>query len=214
MTRFTLLLGGDLVRTPRLDAQIAGSRIIAADSGMRHASMLGVVPELWVGDFDSVSPELLARHADIPRRTYPPEKDLTDGEIAVVTAREEGAGRLLLAGAFGGERADHAFLHIAAAIRLFEDGMDIVLTSGNQEGTPLPHDRTVAFDYAPGTIFSVIGLTDLAGLTLTGVHWPLTDAEVPFGSSLTMSNRVSDHLEVTLQSGCAMLVAHLTASES
>jgi len=214
MDRFTLLLGGDLVRTPRLDAQIAGTRIIAADSGMRHAAMLDVMPELWVGDFDSVSAELLGRHAHVPRRTFSPEKDLTDGEIAIDVARQEGARHLLMAGAFGGERADHAHLHIAAAIRLFEDGMDVVLTSGNQEGTPLPNGRTARFDYAAGTIFSVIGLTDLSGLTLSGVHWPLSDAHVPFGSSLTMSNRISGRLEITLQSGRAMLVAHLTDTDN
>ena len=60
MSRFIILLGGKLVRTPRLDAQMAGARVIAADAGMCHAAMLGVVPELWVGDFDSAP-------ADLPR---------------------------------------------------------------------------------------------------------------------------------------------------
>lgn len=209
MATFTLLFGGDLVATPRLAAQLAGTRVIAADSGMRHADMLGLVPELWVGDFDSSSPALMERHADIPRRTYPTEKDLTDGEIAVAIAREQGARRLVMAGAFGGERADHAFLHVAAGIRLGEEGLDVLLTSGDQEGAPLMPGRQ-AFDYEDGTLFSVIGLTGLAGLTIEGARWPLADATVPFGSSLTMSNRVSGRLAVTLGSGRAMLVAHLS----
>ncbi|TIT31323.1 MAG: thiamine diphosphokinase, partial [Mesorhizobium sp.] len=54
MSTFTILLGGDLLRTPRLDRQVEGSRVIAADAGIGHARMLGLVPELWVGDFDSV----------------------------------------------------------------------------------------------------------------------------------------------------------------
>ena len=53
MNRFLILLGGDLVRTPRLDAQAAGARVIAADSGIRHAHARGVSPELWGGDFYS-----------------------------------------------------------------------------------------------------------------------------------------------------------------
>ncbi len=52
MSKFVILLSGDLMVTPRLHRQIAGSRIIAADSGMKHASTLGIVPELWVGDFE------------------------------------------------------------------------------------------------------------------------------------------------------------------
>ena len=60
MTTFTVLLAGDITPTTRLAAQIAGTRIIAADSGMRHAAALRVVPELWLGDFDLAVDPLLA----------------------------------------------------------------------------------------------------------------------------------------------------------
>lgn len=43
MSLFVILLGGDLTVTPRLAAQVAGARAIAADSGIRHAAALGVV---------------------------------------------------------------------------------------------------------------------------------------------------------------------------
>jgi thiamine pyrophosphokinase len=59
MSRFTILLGGDLTVTPRLAGQIAGTRIVAADSGLLHAGPLKVAPELWVGDFDSTEPDWL-----------------------------------------------------------------------------------------------------------------------------------------------------------
>src|SRR5690606_23081415 len=118
MSRFTILLGGDLVRTPELDAQVEGTRVIAADSGIRHARLLGVTPELWVGGFDSVSEDMLAAHPDVKREVFPSEKDFTDGELAVTIALRLGATSLILAGAFGGVRADHAYLHLAQALRL------------------------------------------------------------------------------------------------
>lgn len=207
MSRFTILLGGDVVRTPRLDAQIAGTRVIAADGGIRHAAPLGVAPELWVGDFDSVPEGMENAYPDLPRETFPAEKDNTDGELAIEIALKLGATSLVLAGAFGGPRADHAFLHLAVAMRLAEEDMPTMLTDGAQEGHPLLPGKT-SFDYPAGVLFSVIGFSALSGLTLAGVKWPLNGVEVPFGSSLTLSNEVQGGLNAELAAGRAMLIAH------
>jgi thiamine pyrophosphokinase len=143
----------------------------------------------------------------VARKTFPPEKDQTDGELAVAEAMERGATSLLLAGAFGGPRADHAFLHLALALRLAERGIEIRLTSGAQEGIPvLPGSH--GFDYENGTLFSILGFTDLAGLSVAGAKWPLNAVEAPFGSSLTISNEVRGSLRISLGGGRALLLAH------
>ncbi len=55
MSRFTILLGGDLARTPRLDVQVAGSRVIAADGGMPSCSRRSAsFRNCGSADFDSV----------------------------------------------------------------------------------------------------------------------------------------------------------------
>lgn len=208
MSTFTLLLGGEVIRTPRLEAQVAGTRVIAADSGIRHADMLGLLPELWVGDFDSAPAHLPPHLAQVPQERFPAEKDSTDGELAVSIALHLGATKLNLVGAFGGARADHAFLHLALALSLAEQGIDVLLTSGAQEGVPVLPGHTKAFDYADGTLFSVLGFSKLAGLTIKGAKWPLNAVEMPFGSSLTISNAVKGRLEVALGSGRALLLAH------
>lgn len=207
MSRFVILLGGNIQPTPRLAAQLAGARVIAADGGMRHAAALGLAPELWTGDFDSVTEDLVAAWPDIPRETFPAAKDKTDGEIAVTAALARGATSLVLAGAFGGARADHAFLHLALAIKLAEKGFATVLTDGRQEGRPLLTGST-EFDYTPGTLFSILGFSDLVGLSVHGARWPLDRVAMPYGSSLTISNEVTGDLRIELESGRAMLVAH------
>ncbi|TGQ30471.1 MULTISPECIES: thiamine diphosphokinase [unclassified Mesorhizobium] len=207
MSKFTILLGGDLIRTPLLDRQVAGTRVIAADAGIGHARMLGVMPELWVGDFDSVPANLPDDLAAVRRQVFPAEKDSTDGELAIAAALERGATSLVLAGAFGGKRADHAFLHLALSVRLAEAGIEVLLTSGAQEGIPLLRGRA-GFDYPDGTLFSVLGFSDLSGLTVTGAKWPLNGVEIAFGSSLTISNEVKGRLEIALDSGHALLLAH------
>ena len=178
MSLFLILLGGELTVTPRLKRQISGARVIAADSGMRHAAALGVEPELWVGDFDSSDAALQTRHKDVPRLSFPADKALTDGDLAIDEALKRGATRLILAGALGGPRSDHAAHHQMKMLALAEAGVDVFLTSGNEEAWPLlPGKREL--DFAPGAVFSIIALEPLGGLTVSGVNWELPDAEVP-----------------------------------
>ena len=209
MNPFTILLGGDLVPTSAVASEVAGTRIIAADAGMRHAESLAVVPELWVGDFDS-EPEFLPSHlANIARLRFSHEKDKTDGELAIDIALSRGATSLLLVGAFGGTRGDHEFLHLSLGLRLAEKGMPVRLTSGTQDGYPLlPGDTE--FDFPHGTLFSILAFSDLSGLSVKGAKWPLDTVEVEFGSSLTLSNETRGRLAITLGGGRAMLVAHPT----
>lgn len=207
MSIFTLLFSGEVVRTPRLEAQVAGSRVIAADSGIRHATSLGLRPELWVGDFDSASAEMAHTYRNVPRETFPSDKDQTDGELAVEAALRRGATSIVLVGAFGGPRTDHTFLHMALGMRLAEAGTCVVLTSGAQEGVPLLPGKAT-FDYAAGTMFSIVAFSALSGLTLAGAKWPLNTIDLPFGSSLTISNAVVGALSTELRSGRAMLIAH------
>jgi thiamine pyrophosphokinase len=207
MSIFTILLGGEFTPTPRLMAQIAGSRVIAADAGMRHAAAAGVVPELWVGDFDSAPDTLPGNLDDVPREVFPVAKDKTDGELAVAAALARGADALVLAGAFGGPRVDHAFFHLTLAMTLSERGINVLLTSGAQEGVPLLPGKN-RFRYEDGTLFSIIAFSELSGLSVTGAKWPLNNVTVAFGSSRTISNEAHGNLGVELGSGRAMLIAH------
>ena len=135
MTRFAILLGGDMTPTARLLAQIRGARVIAADSGMMHAAALGVVPELWVGDFDSAGSELTMQYREVPRDTFPAEKDATDGAIAVEEAIRRGARDILLLGGLGGQ-TDHAVGLLGQSISIARRGFSCLLTSGLEEAWP------------------------------------------------------------------------------
>jgi thiamine pyrophosphokinase len=204
--KFVVLLGGALTATPRLAADIAGARFIAADGGMRHAASLGVAPDVWVGDFDSTPPALLAAWPHVERQPYPTAKNETDGAIAVSAAAERGAKSIVLAGALGGERSDHALMHLLQAVSLAEEGFAIKLTSGEEEAWPLlPGTREI--DLPKDSLFSVLGLSPLAGLFLSNVRYPLTDFSLPFGSSRTISNVAEGPIRLSLASGRAVLIA-------
>lgn len=207
MSKFTILLGGDVRPTARLRKQVAGSRVIAADSGMAHAHVLGLSPELWVGDFDSAGSELETAYAGVPRHVFPAAKDATDGEIAITEALKLGAKELVLVGGFGGQ-FDHAMAHAMLLMELAKRGISAVLTSGNEEAHAL---RQLLFfvDLAPGTRLSLIPLTNIKGLTISGVRWPLKEHNIARGSTLTLSNEcLGGRAALGLESGEALVVLY------
>lgn len=206
MSKFVILLGGPLSIHPRLLDQIDGARAIAADGGIRHAEALGLTPEIWVGDFDSSDHLLADRYAAVPRLEYPAEKALTDGELALQIALERGASEIIMAGALGGERADHAWAHVVQALSLALEGRQVFLTSGSEEGHPLLPGR-LALDLPKASLFSVLGLDRLEGLTIQNVRYPLTDFELPFGSSRTISNVAEGKVTFDLRVGRALVLA-------
>lgn len=206
MPRFSILLGGALTPTARLRAQTAGSRVIAADGGMAHAAALGLVAELWVGDFDSASPALQARYRTVPRETHPADKDKSDGEIAVDAAIARGAAELILAGALGGQ-TDHALGNLALMLALARRGVRCFASSGDEEAHPLLPGR-MQLDLPVGSRVSIIALADLGGLDFKGVRWPLDHAAISAGSTRTLSNVVTGGIEIGLRSGTGLVLAY------
>lgn len=206
MARFSILVGGHLQATPRLLRLVAGTRVIAADNGMAHAEMLKLDVELWVGDFDSASPELMARHPDVEREVHPAAKDASDSELAVDAAIRRGARGIVLVGGFGGQ-SDHALSHLMLAVKLAREGLAAMVTSGDEEAYPLIPGRH-RLDLPVGSRLSIIALSDLAALSLSGVQWPLDMRHVPFGSTLTLSNVALGPVDVTLELGHGVIVAY------
>ncbi len=206
MTRFTILLGGDLTVTSRLRAQVSGSRFIAADSGMMHAAALRIIPELWVGDFDSSGSELVVQYRDVPRQNFPAEKDMTDGAIAVAEAIARGASEIILLGGLGGQ-TDHTAGLLGQSLQIARDGLRCLVTSGHEEAYPLLA-RTQVLDLPAATRLSLIPFADIQGLDLGGVKWPLKNRAVPLGSTLTLSNIATGPVTVSLRSGHGVAIAY------
>lgn len=206
MGKFAILLGGGLTVTPRLQAQIKGARVLAADSGMAHAAALGLAPELWVGDFDSAGSALAAQYGHIPRQTHAAEKAATDGGLAIAHALSEGARELILVGGMGGQ-ADHALGHFGQALQLARDGIASFITSGDEEAHPVLPGELI-LELSAASRLSIVPFTDLLGLTLENVKWPLTACNVPLGSTLTLSNVAHGPVRISLVAGHAMAIAY------
>jgi len=204
MSKYVILLSGPVTPTPRLLRQIAGGRVIAADGGMVHAETLKLTPELWVGDFDSTAQALAEKYRNVPRQTHPVEKNASDGELAISEAFRRGATSLVLVGATGGQ-LDHVLTHIGFLLTLSDRGVEVLMTSGTEEVYGLAEELRLK-DVDIGARLSVMPLTNLIGLSISGVKWPLDRAQIKLGTAHTLANVVTGEVILSLMAGKAVVV--------
>lgn len=196
MKRFALLLGGPLLVTEGLKERLKAYRLMAADSGARHALALRLPLELWLGDFDS-SPQWLQEALSTPKEVLPREKDLTDGEALVRKALELGAEEALLLGAIGG-RLDHTLAHLELSFILAEKGVKVELTDGLTRAFPLlPGSH--AFPLEEGTPFSLLPFPE-ATLGVEGARWNLPPTPLK-ATTLTLENRALGPIRIQVEEG-------------
>ncbi|WP_370931878.1 thiamine diphosphokinase [Bartonella sp. DGB1] len=209
MKEIIILLGGDIKLTERLKQQVANKMVIAADGGIKHAKSLGIKVDLWVGDFDSTEEELLLEHIDVKREIFPKEKDKTDGQIAVQKAIQLGAKKIILVGVTGGNRFDHSLFHITYLLSLKKSyNIDIMGTDGEVEFYPLVPNE-YKFHFPKDSLFSLITFSDVKALSIKGAYWDLTDRDVKFGDSITLSNKIISDLVINFKGGLQLLIIYL-----
>ena len=207
-----ILAGGDITPTPALLTLCQTcTLVIAADSGVRHAAALGVVPDIIVGDFDSATEAQLAPYPEVPRRTHPVRKDALDLELALNEATGRGAAELLIVGALGG-RLDQTLAALLIAAR-YRNRYSAMLHSGHAAAYPLQSGDVLSLPLPPGTPFSVLSLGPVSTISLTGASYPLERATLAFGVGLGVSNEVVETpLRVELHEGLALLLLDLGMS--
>lgn len=181
-----------------------GDCVVAANGGTHHALAAGLTPAIVIGDLDSLPPETRAAltAAGTQFRPYPPQKDETDLELALLWAAAQAAEEIIVVGAWGG-RPDQALANLLLLalpalapkrVRLLADSWEVIL---------LRSGETAHFEGAPGEILSLLPLGgDGEGISTTGLAYPLDAETLHFGPARGVSNRfTSTTATVTLTRG-------------
>ena len=180
-----------------------GDLVLAADAGYRVCRQEGIVPDLLLGDFDSMD-----QPADFDRvRRVPVEKDDTDTMLAVKTALDQGCDTVYIYGGTGGKRLDHTLANLQTLLYLRRRGArgyvyddDFVWTVIENES--LTVERTVEWG-----LLSVFCLgAPASGIDEEGVQYPLSGASLTAEFPLGISNHILEPAaRVAVRSG-ALLV--------
>lgn len=168
--------------------------VVAADAGARHALKAGRRPDLLVGDLDSLTAaeveELTA--AGVPVKRVSPDKDETDGDLAVREALAHRPRELVLVGALGG-RPDHVLANLGLLMGACREGVRASAVDGGAEAHALMPGKCheLVIEGRVGWTFSVVPLpVSGAIVSITGVRWPLVSERIDTLSSRGISNRV------------------------
>lgn len=212
MKRCLIITGG------KLDLSFAGSflgqetfdKIIAVDAGLEAVKALGLEPDMIVGDFDTVKPEVLAyyrRMEHIVWDTHQPEKDETDTELALLKAQATGFTEVVVLGATGG-RMDHMLGNIHLLFPCLQKGMEAYILDNQNRIYLIDKERTFKRREIWGKYISFLPLTEeVRGITLTGFKYPLHEKDIEIGTSLCISNELQgEEGAITFTDGVLIVV--------
>lgn len=187
----------------------AGTLIIAADGGTNYCRKLGLVPDVIIGDMDSIDRDPAATNfgkaVEIIR--HQARKDATDLELAVRLAIERGARSIVILGALGG-RWDMSFGNLFLPALPEFSRVPVKLVDGCQEIVLVAGKKTVLFEGNPGDTLSLVPAGGaVTGITLEGLDYPLVNATLPCGTSRGISNvLVGTKATVSLESGTLICI--------
>ncbi len=198
-----VVAGGGPQGSERLGELAPPQLVVAADSGADVARALGLLPDVIVGDFDSVSAAGAAAVAE--QRRFPTGKDATDLALALAEARHRGAESISVVGGSGG-RLDHFLANVAvlASDELAAVRVDALM--GPARLWVVRHQETIR-----GPVGDLVTLLahggPATGVRTTGLRWALEGETLQPGSSRGVSNVLTDpEATVSLETGVILAI--------
>jgi thiamine pyrophosphokinase len=194
-------IGDPLFLKERL-ADVRRMDLLCADGGARHLYRLGLVPEIIIGDMDSLDGTLMQYFEDRGTRviSYPATKDQTDTQLALEYAFSLAPDAIDIYAATGG-RLDHTLANISLLVSGVEKGIPVRLIA--EWGDVFLIWNRFVLDGEAGQTVSFFPLTASAeGVVLEGFEYPMTRGVMKLGYPIGISNRlVSRQGLITVESG-------------
>lgn len=184
--------------------------VIGVDGGLHFLYRNQVVPTHIVGDFDSVSSEVISHYKakpDISIHEFNPVKDATDTEIAVRLAIELGVKRLWILGATG-TRLDHVMANIQILKIAFDHGIQAYILDECNRISVWKKEICLSRKEGFGTYFSLFPLEGtVEDLSIEGAKYPLSHYRMCACESRCVSNEYqNEEVKITFPKGMIILM--------
>ncbi|MDR3288515.1 MAG: thiamine diphosphokinase [Peptococcaceae bacterium] len=161
--------------------------LICADGGANAALAVQRLPDVLIGDLDSVSRETLSlcRQNQVEIIQYPSEKDETDLELALQWAEQkirkaalpDQRWEILLYGALGG-RTDHLLGNLSLVLASARRGVYVRLKDPGQELWVVQGGDRLEIEGKPGQLISLLPCGEPACVSTEGLVYALHHEEL------------------------------------
>lgn len=178
---------------------------IAADGGYLHFKECNMVPDLLIGDFDSLCMDDVAQIGIKEIIRLPREKDDTDLLAAIQKGLSMGIDEYHIFGALGGD-FDHMFGNIQCLNHLCESGKRAFLYHNNTIVTMLKNTRLTIPAQKKG-IFSIFSFTQIANnVNIVGGKYALKDATITNQIPIGVRNEfVGSEVTISVEEGTLLV---------
>ncbi len=185
--------------------------IICADGGLEHARILGLKPDLIVGDMDSYHGDTTGFNCEL--LCFPQEKDKTDTELALEYSASLSPYEVIIIGGIG-KRFDHSLGNIYLLIKSLNMGLRVTLLDSYQQIYLISRDLYIKSNITGETI-SLIPLTyEVTGIVTEGLRYPLNDECLYIGETRGISNKIiSLPVFIRINSGLLLIIRNLIIPE-
>ena len=183
--RVVILCNGSLDTKHLYSNIVKGDFLIAVDGGANKLSKTSFVPDLIVGDFDSITKAALRKFRSVEQIRYPREKALIDLEIAINYCIENKFSELLILGAIG-SRVDMTLTNVFLLSQIPKN-INAKIVHENQEVFLVR--KTAELAGVPGEVVSFFPIGgEVKGLFLEGFKYGLDNYGLRFGIGIGLSN--------------------------
>jgi thiamine pyrophosphokinase len=210
MPRVTILIfaNGDIEDVDWIRPNLASpAAILAANGGTRHLFRLQHLPDVVIGDLDSLPQDVQEwlEAAQVTIHVYPHDKNETDLELALLHAVSHFEDDIQIFGALGG-RLDQTLANILLLAHPALRERRIELLTEHQRAWLVTGSTKVT-----GKAGDIVSLVPVAGDVLvkstSGLRWPLTNKVLSVGPALGVSNEMTGSTAtVEVESGILLLI--------